>query len=147
MGVFFQVKAGAGLSTLPVFLAGFGPLLVVIFSIFHKNTYWEISTFDVYCGLLSALALVIYIFTHSLGTSILFAILSDILASIPVFIKSCKFPETETASVYLVAVLGNILGLLIINDWSFAIYSFGVWLLIFNSAMVFVLYRKKFFKS
>jgi hypothetical protein len=37
IGVFFQVKAGAGLSVLPVFMAGFGPLLVVLFSIFIKN--------------------------------------------------------------------------------------------------------------
>ena len=46
IGVYFQLKAGAGISVLPVFIAGFGPLLVLIFSLFRKNGYWKITTFD-----------------------------------------------------------------------------------------------------
>ena len=32
VGFFLQLKAGAGFSSLGVFMAGFGPLLVIIFS-------------------------------------------------------------------------------------------------------------------
>jgi hypothetical protein len=147
IGVFFQLKAGAGLSVLPVFMAGFGPLLVIIFSLFKKNAYWKIVKLDIICGILSFLALILYIFTHNLGISILFAILSDGLAAIPTIIKSWKFPETETATIYLGGMFSNILGLFIIKNWIFSIYSFSIYFIIINAAIVFSMYRKKIFKS
>ena len=88
IGVFFQLKAGAGLASLPVFLAGAGSLLVIVFSLRNKNAYWELTKLDMICGVLSLTSLVFYIYTHNLSISILFAILSDGLAFIPTFIKS-----------------------------------------------------------
>ena len=76
IGVFFQLKAGAELSVLPVFMAGFGPLLVIIYSLLKKNGYWKIVKLDIICGIISFSALILYIFTHNLGISILFAIIS-----------------------------------------------------------------------
>jgi len=143
IGVFFQLKAGAGLSVLPVFLAGFGPLIVIIVSLFRKNSIWKISGLDIFCGILAILALVFYVLTHNLGISILFAILSDGLAAVPTIIKSWKFPETETAIGYLPGIFNNILGLLIIRNWSFSIYSFGIYFILVNAIIVFCIYRKK----
>lgn len=147
LGVFFQLKAGAGLSVLPVFMAGFGPLLVVVFSVFRKNAYWKLNTFDIVCGIFSVFALVLYALTHNLAVSIIFAILSDLLAFIPTYIKGWKFPESETSSVYWTGIFNNVLGLLIIKNWSFTIYSFGVYLIIANIVMVYFLYRKKIFST
>ena len=146
IGVFFQLKAGAGLSVLPVFMAGFGPLLVIIFSVLNKNSYWKLYTFDIYCGLFSFLSLVLYVFTHNLGISILFAIVSDGLAAVPTIIKSWKFPETESASIYLTGIFSNIAGLFIIKNWIFSIYSFGIYFILLNLIIVFCIYRKKIFK-
>ncbi|MSU44830.1 hypothetical protein EXS45_01470, partial [Candidatus Nomurabacteria bacterium] len=83
IAVFLQVKAGAGLSVLPIFMAGFGPLLVIILSIFRKNTYWKLNTLDIICGIFCLLSLMFYILTQNLGVSIIFAILSDGFAAIP----------------------------------------------------------------
>ncbi len=146
LGVFFQLKAGAGLSVLPVFMAGFGPLLVVLFSIFRKNAYWKLTTFDIACGTFSLLALVLYALTHNLAISIIFAILSDLIAFIPTYIKGWKFPETETSSVYITGAFNNVLGLLVIKEWSFTIYSFGLYLILANIVMIYSLYRKRIFK-
>jgi len=143
IGVFFQLKAGAGLSVLPVFMAGFGPLLVIIVSSLVKNAYWKITTFDMICGAFSLVALVLYIFTHNLSVSIFFAILSDGLAAIPTLVKSWKFPETESASIYFFGIISNIFGLLIIKEWSFSIYSFGIYFIVLNLAIVFAIYRKR----
>ena len=145
LGVYFQLKAGAGLSFLPIFIAGFGSLLVLIVAFFTKNGFWKITTFDVCCGAFSLLALVIYIFTHNLGISILFAILSDAFASIPTLIKSWKFPETEMWAPYLLPIFSNAAGLMIIKDWSFPIYSFGVYFLILDTSIVFAIYHKKIY--
>lgn len=147
IGAFLQLKAGAGLSVLPVFMAGLGPLLVIIFSLWNKNAYWKITRFDILCGIFSFLALIIYVFTRNLGISILFAIISDALAAVPTFIKSWKFPETETSAPYLTGIFGSTLGLLIIKNWTFSIYSFNLYLVILNLAIVFCIYRKKIFKK
>lgn len=143
IGTFFQLKAGAGLSVLPVFMAGFGPFLVIAVSLLRKNSIWKITALDVFCGVLALLALVFYALTHNLGISILFAILSDGLAAVPTLAKSWKFPETESAGVYAVGIINNILGLLIIKNWVFSIYSFGIYFVLINSAIVFCIYRKR----
>jgi hypothetical protein len=144
IGVFFQVKAGAGLSVIPVFLAGFGPLVVIIISLFRRNSIWKITTLDIICGILALMALILYIFTHSLGISILFAIMSDALGGIPTIVKSWKFPETETVTLYAFGIFNNILGLLIIKNWIFSIYSFNLYLILMNFTIVFcILWKKK----
>ncbi len=95
LGAYFEYKAGAGLASLPIFVAAFGSFVILTVATLTKNGFWKITTFDIYCGLFSVLALIFYIFTHNLGISILFAILSDALAAIPTIVKSWKFPETE----------------------------------------------------
>ena len=57
LGVFFQLKAGAGLSVFPVFAAGFCPFLVIVYALILKNAYWKITLFDLVCGILSLIAL------------------------------------------------------------------------------------------
>ena len=147
IGVFFQLKAGAGLVVLPVFLAGFGPLVVIIISLFKKNSIWRITKLDFFCGTLAIMSLMFYILTHNLGISILFAILTDGLAAVPTIVKSWKFPETETAVVYLPGIFNNILGLFIIKNWIFSIYSFSIYFILINSIIIFCIYRKKMLSS
>lgn len=145
LGVFFQLKAGAGLSILPIFMAGFVSFLVMAVSILRKNAYWKINTFDVICGIISLMALLLYIFTRNLSMSILFAIMSDALAYIPTVVKSWNFPDTETSAMYIAGILNNIIGLLIIKSWIFPIYSFSISMIIFNFLVLFCIYRKKIF--
>ena len=100
IGVFFQIKSGVGLSVLPVFMAGFGPLIIITAALLTKNGVWKINSFDLFCGLISLISLFLYVVTHNLGISILFAILSDALAFIPTLVKSWKHPESESVTGY-----------------------------------------------
>ena len=145
IGSWLSWRAGSGLSVLPVFMAGFNPVIVLVFSFIIKNGYWRITKFDIYCGVLAILALVMWILTKSFSISILFAILSDALAAFPTLVKSWKYPETETASAYLGGIIANILGLFIIREWSFPIYSMGVYFILINLMIVFSIYRNKFY--
>ncbi|MES2315334.1 MAG: hypothetical protein V4486_01210 [Patescibacteria group bacterium] len=142
---YFQLKAGARFSVLPVFLAGFGPLLVIIASFWSKNKYWKLSLFDIICGTLALLSLLLYIVTQNLAISIIFAILADAWAFVPTIKKSWTNPESETGILYFFAIISNIIGLLVIKDWSFTIYSFGAYLVVANIIIVFVIYRKNIF--
>jgi len=147
VGTFLVLKAGAGFSATGIFIAGFIPLLVIIVSLFKKNTFWKIQTFDLICGFFSLMALVLYLFTYNLGISILFAIISDGLAAIPTIIKSWKFPETESSSAYLGGVVNNILSLLIIKNWIFSIYSFNIYFIVINAIIVFAILHKRISKK
>ena len=143
IGTFLQLQAGAGLSVLPVFMAGFTPLLVLVVAFIKSNAYWKLSFFDVACGVFSFLAMILWIFTRNTDISIVFAILADALAAVPTLVKSWKFPETETAAGYMPGVFNNIIGLLIIRNWTFSIYSFGIYFIVMNLTLVLFIYRKK----
>jgi len=147
LGVFFQLQAGARFSVIPIFIAGFGPFLVLLVSILKKNGYWKITLLDMVCGALSIIALVLYIFTKNLAISVIFVMLSDGLAAVPTLVKSWHFPESETSSIYLTGILGQIIGLLIIKNWIFPIYSLGIYFVIINIAIVFCIYRKKILRN
>ncbi|MBY0376851.1 hypothetical protein K2P96_02670, partial [Patescibacteria group bacterium] len=144
IGTFIQLKAGAGLSVLPVFLAGFFPLIIFIIALIKRNSYWKITTFDILCGVFSAVALALWVLTHNSDISILFAIIADLLAGVPTLVKAWKFPETETALGYLPGILNNILGLLIVREWNFSITSFGIYFILLNTTLMIFIWRKKF---
>jgi hypothetical protein len=147
VGVFLQIKAGAGLSFLGTFMAGFCPLTVIIFTLIKRNAIWKITTFDIVCGSFSLLALVLYILTNKLGISIFFAILSDALAAIPTIRKAWKFPETETSFTYMLGIINHILALLIIRNWIFSIYAFSAYFMLMNLTIIFSIYHKKIYRT
>lgn len=144
VGAFLQWESGAGLSALVIFMSGFISLLVLIVSFFNKEAYWKITILDIICGILAIFALVFWVLTKNSFISLLFAILADFLGAMPTLIKSWKFPETETGFEYICSIFNSILGLLVIKNWIFPIYSFGVYLLIMNFLFVFFIYRKKY---
>lgn len=146
IGVYFQYKAGAGLSMLPVFMAGFVPLVVLVVASLKKNAYWHLGVYDIWCGVISALAILLWVMTKDPALSIFFAILADAVAAIPTFTKSWTNPESETALGYLPGVVNNIIGLLIIRNWNFSTASFGIYFIILNLALMLVITRKNISK-
>lgn len=146
VAVFLQIKAGAGLSFLASFMSGFGPLIVVIFALIYRKGFWKITKFDIVCGALALLALVIYIITNELAISIIFAILSDGLAAIPTIRKSWEYPLSESSTTYISGIISNSLALLVITSWTFSIYSFSLYLIILNIIIVISIYHKKIFR-
>jgi len=147
VGTFLALKAGAGFSVTGIFMAGFGPLMVIIVSLLKKNAFWKIERYDLICGFFSLISLLLYIITNNLGISILFAIISDGLAAIPTIVKSWKFPETESSSTYAGGIVNNTLSLLIIKNWIFSIYSFNIYFIVINIIIIFAIYRRKIFKT
>lgn len=145
IGVFLELKAGAGLSVLPVFLAGFVCVPVLIAATVKHNGYWKITSFDVGCGIFSMVSIILWVATRNTDISIIFAILADLFAAIPTIIKSYKFPETETAIMYMPGIINNTIGLLIVHKWIFSQYSFGIYFILVNLTLVFLISRKKIF--
>ncbi|MDD5589645.1 MAG: hypothetical protein PHQ47_00510 [Candidatus Portnoybacteria bacterium] len=133
---------GARWVILPIFMAGFGPLLVFIVSFKNPKSFWKLNLFDYLCGIFSLLALILWMITREPAVAIFFAIISDLFAAIPTLIKSWKFPETESHWIYTTSIFGPLTGLLAIKQWQFSEYAFSIYLLAIDCALAFFVIRK-----
>lgn len=137
-----EIGQGVGVLALTTFIVGFVPLLIFIASFFNKKAYWEISTLDIVCGILSFLGIMLWYFTKVGNTAIFFSIIADALAAVPTIIKSYKDPKSENDLIYLFAIFNAGIALLTISTWSFQNYGYPVYLLLID-LLLFVLIRFK----
>lgn len=145
IGTAAALANGVGWAVLPVFMSGFGPLLVFIASFVNKNSYWKLERFDYWCGLLSLLALVLWGITKIPEIAIIFAIASDGLAAIPTLVKSWKYPETENAGPFTAGIFNSLTSFAAIKIWNFSALAFPIYLVIINISIALVIYRRKIF--
>ncbi len=136
-------SSGVGWAVLPVFMAGFSPLMIFTASFFAKKAYWKLSSFDYFCGVLSGLALVMWWLTKEPNVAIVFAIGSDGLASIPTLKKSLTNPETESVWPFIIGVFGASSSLAVITLWTFSAYAFPIYLIVINIIILLTLYNKQ----
>ena len=112
VGVYVGYKSGTSIPLLvSTFVGGFIPMLVLIASIFNKDSYWKTTKFDILCGVLSFVAIIIWLTTKNGALSISFAILADLFASIPTIIKSWRHSETENIAPFSFGTLNQIITL------------------------------------
>lgn len=127
-----QIKQGVGLPSLMTFSTGFLPLTVFIASFVNKQAEWKLTRFDFVCGVLSIIGLVLWLITRVGNIAITFSILADGLAAIPTILKAYKYPDTEMAWPWLASVMGVILTLLTLNQFTFANSGFIIYILLVN---------------
>lgn len=132
-----QVRQGVGLEALMTFSTGFLPLLTFIASFVNKQAAWKITRFDVVCGGLSVMGLILWMITKVGTIAIAFSIVADCLAAMPTLAKAYNHPETEIAWPWLATCVGVILTLATLSEWTFAnsgfiIYIFVVDILIYS---------------
>lgn len=148
VGIFISYKSGISIPLLiSTFMAGFGPLLVVLFLIINKKFYSKISKFDILCGILSLVVIIIWVTTKNGIISLSFAILADLFASIPTINKSWKDSEGEYMSPYLFGILNQIITFLIITNFSFLNLSFPIYLVLINIVIILGIKKHLFRKN
>ena len=138
-----SLSSGVGWAVLPVFMAGFSPLMIFTASFFAKKAYWKLSSFDYCCGVLSGLALVMWWLTKDPNVAIVFAISSDALAAVPTIMKSWGNPETESIWPYVVGVFGAATSLVVAVVLTFSAYAFPSYLIVTNLLVLLAIYRKQ----
>ena len=135
---FAQIKQGVGLEALMTFSTGFLPLTVFLASFVNKQAEWKLTRFDMLCGILSLVGLVLWMITRVGNVAILFSIVADGLAAIPTLVKAYKYPDTEIAWPWIATVFGVILTLLTLSTFTFANSGFILYILVVNM-MIFAL--------
>jgi hypothetical protein len=127
-----QIKQGVGLESLMTFSTGFLPLTVFIATFVNKKAEWKLTKFDLICGALSIIGLILWLITKVGNVAIFFSIVADGLAAVPTLVKAYKYPDTEIAWPWLATVFGVVLTLLTLNEWTFANSAFIVYIFIVN---------------
>jgi len=124
-----SIKDGVGLSALMTFMVGFGPLIVFISSFINKKSFWKISKLDVICGIISIVALVLWLMTSSGVLAISLSIIADLVAGIPTLIKAYKVPESEGSSyVFTFGAISAVITLLALPKFEFSYYAFPIYI-------------------
>ncbi len=137
-----QTKQGVGIQSLLALTTGFFASATFVASFFNKKSYWKITLFDIICGGLSILGLILWYLTRIGNMAIVFSIFADVLAALPVVVKSYNYPETESAYPWLLVSISGMLTLLTIKSWTFASYAFPLYGFLIN-LIIFTLVKFK----
>jgi len=143
IAVFAQLAEGVGLSTLIVFMGGVGPLIILISSFTNQNAYWQTTPFDWVCGALALIGLVGWWLTKDGDIAIFFSIATDFCAALPTVRKSYIHPQSENGVTYLLAFLSNVIGLLCVQQKTFAGYAFISYMTIMCGFIGLIIYSRK----
>jgi hypothetical protein len=127
-----QIKQGVGLESLMTFSTGFLPFMTFAGSFANKKAEWKLTRFDLFCGILSILGLILWLITKVGNIAIAFSILADGLAAIPTIVKSYKYPDTEMAWPWIATSFGVLLTILTLKKLSFANSSFILYIFVVN---------------
>ena len=137
------ISNGVGWAVLPVFMSGFLPFLVFGASFFVKKSFWKLSSFDYFCGALSALALILWYVTKDPNMAIVFSIISDGLAAAPTLAKTWQNPETESAWPFIIGIFNAATSVTAATMFSFSELAFPVYLIAINILLVLSIFNKK----
>lgn len=137
------LSQGVRWAVLPVFMAGFSPLLIFSASWMNPRSYWKLGAFDYWCGSLSALALILWFITKEANIAIAFAVASDGFAGIPTLTKSWRHPESEFGIAYVISMVNIATSFAAMQRWDFSELAFPLYLIVMDSSIVFAIYRSK----
>lgn len=134
------LSAGVRWVVLPVFMAGFGPLLVFVASFFNKKSYWKLNHFDYLCGFFSLLAIFLWGVTKDPLIAIFFSIVSDACAGLPTLLKSWSHPKTENAAPYAASIVSSFIAIFFAQkNWDFSEVAFPIYLITLNVLLVLII--------
>lgn len=125
--LFFE---GGGFSALPLFISGFTSLLIFLASFLNKNAYWELGKLDYLCLFFALCSLVTWLYFKEGAIATFFAVLVDLIAFVPTYIKSWRSPETENLAPYFSGMFNSTLTLLTITSFTFVNYGFAIYFLL-----------------
>jgi hypothetical protein len=125
-----QLSEGVTYQSALTFVSGFGPAIIFAVSFRDKQAYWRITKFDLLCGVLSLVALILWLLTRVGTLAIALSVIADALAATPTIIKSYRHPETESANAFLAGIIASVITLLTIKTWTFANYGFALYVFV-----------------
>lgn len=139
VGFLAQLDEGVGLPAVLTLSIGLGPAAVFLASFVNPRSVWRLTRFDLGCGALAVVALVVWLGMDEPATAVLVAVGADAAAAIPTFRKAWLAPETERSGVYVLSGLNGTIALLTIDDWAPVTFAFPLYIVAITAALTAVI--------
>ncbi|MGC4961324.1 hypothetical protein [Gordonia sp. DT101] len=127
---FAQLHDGVGLPAISTLAIGLGPFVILAASFVNRSSYWQITAFDLSCGAVSVLALVLWLTFDNPLLAVLAALAADAIGGIPTIVKAWRRPDTERSTVYVGTALNGTITLLSLQTWTLAEAAFPLYLVL-----------------
>ena len=134
---------GFKLASLVTLALGISPLLVFITASVTKNHLFKLTLPDLICGILAIISLICWLITKNPILTISFAILADLISTVPTLKKSYYYPDTEYAPTYLLAILAVSITLLTNKETTSYSLIYPTYILLMNLLVASIIITKK----
>lgn len=131
-----QIQDGFEPSAWVTLVLAIGPLAIFIAAMCkEKHKRWKVTIFDLACGVLAGIGIVLWQITDNPMVALVFGIMADIAGGVPTLRKSYSAPHTEHALPYFLSILSMAATLLSLQSWHFMNTAFPVYILCINIAL------------
>ncbi len=127
-----QLHEHVGAQAWVTFSLGITPLLVCIVSLLKNRSEPHFTPFNLSCGALALIGIVLWQATDNALLAIVFSIFADTAGSIPTVVKAFNHPTSEYAPAYAMSILSMLITLGTITTWDFASYAFPTYIALIN---------------
>jgi hypothetical protein len=115
-----EVQQHVGLPALMTLTFGLVPLIVVLASFRHSHLAWKIGKFDIFCGVVSVLGLVFWLFIGQATVALISFVAADQVAALPTLRKSWIAPSTETGRTFFLGSVNCAITLMALQHFTTA---------------------------
>ncbi|HVB71886.1 MAG TPA: hypothetical protein VND83_10375 [Acidimicrobiales bacterium] len=134
----------AGLPSLFSLAAGLGPAVVVLVILVRRRaSYWKITRLDVCCGVLSLVAIGLWVSTRDGDYAIALSLAADLAAAFPTLVKAYKEPSSESATAYVLYMVGAVVVLLATKKLTTANSAFPLYAAILYFSLSFLIISRR----
>lgn len=126
---------------------GLLPFCILIVSYLNPKAYWKIKKRDFILATIAVFSMFLWYITKEPILAIVFALGADFFASLPTLIKSYKHPESENWKPYAINSFGFLIGVLSVQTWTFAEYSFVLYFFLLTTTITGILLYHKYYEK
>ena len=134
---------GFKLASLVTLALGISPLLVFITASVTKNHLFKLTLPDLICGILAIISLICWLITKNPILTISFAILADLISTVPTLKKSYYYPDTEYAPTYILGILAMSITLLANKETTNYSLIYPTYILLMNLLVASIIITRK----
>ena len=130
-------------NTTAIYLTGafaIGCIISFIFSIKYGIGGW--SKTDIICLILALFGIYLWTSTNNPTLALYASLVADFVGTIPTFIKTYHFPNTEYWLTYFIDIIAGSLNILANKTFNFNALIFPAYMIIVSATIILIIYRK-----
>lgn len=141
IGAFAMLAEGSTWAVALVFANTVMCTLIALAAIITRTGVWSTGIQDFVFFGVGLLGIILWQTLDLPILALICAILADLSFGVPTIIKTFRDPSTETPFAWVMSVVGEIFGLLALSNLSFHEVAYPIYLFIYDSSVVLIIYK------